>query len=113
MSSDCLIVDASVRTMKTRLASPTIHPEPSSRSLPWASARQLLGDRRQAGNESSRRFKPLSGKGDQGAGPVWRYRDANNDYVTRCNALEDNCTIYRVVNADSVIAFDEVSMVGR
>lgn len=43
-------------------------------------------------------FKALAGKGDQGAGLVWRYRDANNYYVTRCNALEDNCTIYRVVN---------------
>ena len=43
-------------------------------------------------------FKALSGKGDQGAGLVWRYRDQNNYYVTRCNALEDNCTIYRVVN---------------
>jgi hypothetical protein len=43
-------------------------------------------------------FKAIAGKGDQGAGLVWRYRDANNYYVTRCNALEDNCTIYRVVN---------------
>ena len=42
-------------------------------------------------------FKALAGKGDQGAGIVWRYRDANNYYVTRCNALEDNCTIYHVV----------------
>jgi 3-keto-disaccharide hydrolase len=44
------------------------------------------------------KFKALSGKGDQGAGLVWRYRDQNNYYVTRCNALEDNCTIYHVVN---------------
>ena len=43
-------------------------------------------------------FKPISGKGDQGAGLVWRYRDPNNYYITRCNALEDNCTIYHVVN---------------
>ena len=43
-------------------------------------------------------FKPISGKGDQGAGLVWRYRDPNNYYVTRCNALEDNCTIYHVVS---------------
>jgi len=43
-------------------------------------------------------FKALSGKGDQGAGLVWRYRDQNNYYITRCNALEDNCTIYHVVN---------------
>ncbi len=43
-------------------------------------------------------FKPVAGKGDQGAGLVWRYRDQNNYYVTRCNALEDNCTIYHVIN---------------
>jgi hypothetical protein len=43
-------------------------------------------------------FKAISGKGDQGAGVVWRYRDQNNYYIARCNALEDNCTIYRVVN---------------
>lgn len=43
-------------------------------------------------------FKALSGKDDQGAGIVWRYRDQNNYYITRCNALEDNCTIYHVVN---------------
>jgi len=46
----------------------------------------------------SMQFKALSGKGDQGAGLVWRYRDQNNYYITRCNALEDNCTIYHVVN---------------
>ena len=44
------------------------------------------------------RFKPVSGKGDQGAGLVWRYRDQNNYYIARCNALEDTCTIYRVVS---------------
>ena len=44
------------------------------------------------------RFKAISGKGDQGAGLVWRYHDQNNYYITRCNALEDNCTIYHVVN---------------
>jgi hypothetical protein len=48
--------------------------------------------------ELSVQFKALSGKGDQGAGLVWRYRDQNNYYVTRCNALEDNCTIYHVIN---------------
>jgi Domain of Unknown Function (DUF1080) len=47
-------------------------------------------------------FKALSGKGDQGAGIVWRYRDQNNYYIARCNALEDNCTIYHVVNGRRV-----------
>lgn len=43
-------------------------------------------------------FKAISGRGDQGAGIVWRYRDPNTYYLARCNALENNCTIYRVVN---------------
>jgi len=47
-------------------------------------------------------FKAISGRGDQGAGLVWRYRDQNNYYVTRCNALENNCTIYHVVNGRRV-----------
>lgn len=47
-------------------------------------------------------FKAISGKGDQGAGIVWRYRDQNNYYITRCNALENNCTIYHVVNGRRV-----------
>src|SRR5437879_9907006 len=43
------------------------------------------------------RARPLSGKVDQGFGLVWRYKDANNYYITRCNADEDNCTIYHTV----------------
>ena len=43
------------------------------------------------------RAKPISGEVDQGFGLVWRYKDANNYYVTRCNADEDNCTIYHTV----------------
>ena len=43
------------------------------------------------------RARPVSGKVDQGFGMVWRYKDANNYYVTRCNADEDNCTIYHTV----------------
>ena len=41
--------------------------------------------------------KPISGRVDQGFGMVWRYRDPGNYYVTRCNADEDNCTIYHTV----------------
>jgi hypothetical protein len=43
------------------------------------------------------RARPLSGRVDQGFGLVWRYRDADNYYITRCNADEDNCTIYHTV----------------
>ena len=42
------------------------------------------------------RFKPVSGKDDQAAGLVWRYTDANNYYIVRANALEDNVVLYIV-----------------
>ena len=42
------------------------------------------------------KFKPISGKIDQAAGLVWRWKDADNYYVARANALEDNISIYYV-----------------
>ena len=42
------------------------------------------------------RFKPVSGERDQAAGVVWRYKDPNNYYVVRANALEDNVVMYKV-----------------
>jgi hypothetical protein len=44
------------------------------------------------------KFKSLSGKEDRAGGVVWRARDANNYYVARANALEDNVTIYHTIN---------------
>jgi hypothetical protein len=41
------------------------------------------------------KFKPISGKEDQAAGLVWRYRDNNNYYVVRANALEGNVVLYK------------------
>ncbi len=50
--------------------------------------------------EISVRFKGVKGRGDQGGGPVWRYRDANNYYVVRANPLENNFRLYKVVNGN-------------
>ena len=44
------------------------------------------------------RFRPVTGRVDQAAGLVWRYRDANNYYVVRANALEGNVVLYKVEN---------------
>jgi len=44
------------------------------------------------------KFKPVSGREDQAGGVIWRARDANNYYVARANALEDNVTIYHTIN---------------
>jgi hypothetical protein len=44
------------------------------------------------------RCKQVAGKTDEACGLVFRYRDENNYYVTRANALEDNVRLYHVVN---------------
>jgi len=44
------------------------------------------------------KLKPLSGKEDQAGGVVWRWRDGNNYYVARANALEDNVSLYHTTN---------------
>jgi Beta xylosidase C-terminal Concanavalin A-like domain len=41
-------------------------------------------------------FKPVSGTVDQAAGLVARYRDKDNYYVVRANALENNVRLYKV-----------------
>jgi hypothetical protein len=50
--------------------------------------------------EMSVKFKPVSGGGDQAAGLVWRLKDANNYYIVRANALEDNVVLYKVENGE-------------
>jgi hypothetical protein len=44
------------------------------------------------------KFKPISGSEDRAGGIVWRAKDANNYYVVRANALEDNVVLYKTVN---------------
>ncbi len=44
------------------------------------------------------KFKPVSGRVDQGAGIVWRYKDKDNYYIVRANALENNVVLYKVQN---------------
>ena len=40
------------------------------------------------------KFKPVSGKGDQAGGLVWRWKNGDNYYVARANALENNVSLY-------------------
>jgi hypothetical protein len=39
-------------------------------------------------------FKPLSGREDQAGGVVWRWKDGDNYYIARANALENNVSLY-------------------
>ena len=40
------------------------------------------------------KFKPISGRADQAGGVMWRWKDGDNYYVARANALENNVSLY-------------------
>jgi hypothetical protein len=40
------------------------------------------------------KFKSEKGREDQAGGVVWRWKDGDNYYVARANALEDNVSLY-------------------
>jgi len=44
------------------------------------------------------KFKPLSGRQDQAGGLVWRWKDGDDYYVARANALENNVSLYYTQN---------------
>ena len=40
------------------------------------------------------KFKPLQGSEDRAGGVMWRWKDGDNYYVARANALENNVSLY-------------------
>src|SRR3989440_4559220 len=54
------------------------------------------------------KFKPVAGREDQAGGVIWRVQDANNYYISRANALEDNVTIYHTIGGKRV-AFKSIN----
>ena len=55
------------------------------------------------------KFKPISGREDQAGGLIWRAKDADNYFIARANALEDNVHIYHTVKGRRV-QFDGVDV---
>src|SRR5437660_11441443 len=54
------------------------------------------------------KFRPIAGKEDQAGRVSWRVQDANNYYISRANALEDNVTIYHTISGKRV-AFKNIN----
>lgn len=44
------------------------------------------------------KFKAISGREDQAGGVVWRWKNGDNYYVARANALENNVSLYYTAN---------------
>jgi len=57
----------------------------------------LMAERTRYGDLSIRvKVKAVTGKQDQGGGPIWRAKDGDNYYIARWNPLEDNLRVYYV-----------------
>jgi len=62
--------------------------------FPWC----VLKESSQTDGTLEVKFRPISGRADQAGGLVWRWKDGNNYYVARANALEDNVSLYYTQN---------------
>lgn len=49
-------------------------------------------------------FNAIAGSEDRAAGLAWRAKDADNYYVVRANALEDNVVLYKTIKGCSQCA---------
>ncbi len=80
----------SVEADATAPSAPNVLKQSGSGTFPWC----VLKSASIADGFVETRFKPISGKEDQAGGVVWRWKDGNNYYVARANALEDNVSLY-------------------
>ncbi len=59
-------------------------------TFPWC----VKSDARLSDGWVEVKFKPIAGREDQAGGVVWRWKDGDNYYVARANALENNVSLY-------------------
>lgn len=52
--------------------------------------------------DMSVRLRPDSGVHEQGGGVIWRWRDPNNYYVCRYNALDGTFSVHKVVRGEKI-----------
>jgi hypothetical protein len=73
---------------------PNVLKQSGAGDFPWC----VRADKAFADGFVEVRFKPLSGREDQAGGVIWRWKDGDNYYVARANALEDNVSLYYTEN---------------
>jgi len=60
------------------------------------------------------KFKSLSGREDQAGGVVWRFKNGDNYYVARANALENNVSLYYTENGSrKTISYVDAPVAGK
>ena len=74
----------------TAPSAPQVLQQSGSGTFPWC----VKKDASLAEGHVEVKFKALRGRQDQAGGVVWRWKDGDNYYVARANALENNVSLY-------------------
>jgi hypothetical protein len=80
----------SVETDASAPSSPNVLKQSGVATFPWC----VKDDTAISDGAVEVKFKPVAGKEDQAGGIVWRWKDGDNYYVARANALEGNVSLY-------------------
>jgi hypothetical protein len=74
----------------TAPSEPNVLKQSGSGTFPWCAKKDVAI----ADGFVEVKFKPLQGREDRAGGLVWRWKDGDNYYVARANALENNVSLY-------------------
>jgi len=78
----------------TAPSSPNVILQSGRGAFPWAVKNEaVLSD-----GYVEVKFKPIAGREDSAGGVIWRWKDGDNYYVARANALENNVSLYYTAN---------------
>lgn len=79
---------------RTAPSPPNVLKQSGAGTFPWCVKKEIA----LADGMVEVKFKPISGREDAAGGVVWRWKDGDNYYVARANALEDNVSLYYTQN---------------
>jgi len=83
----------SVEADATAPSAPNVLKQSGRGTFPWCVTESSVTD-----GFVEVKMKPVSGREDQAGGIVWRWKNGDNYYVARANALENNVSLYHTTN---------------
>ena len=79
-----------VEADSTAPSKPNVLKQSGSGTFPWCAKKGVAI----ADGFVEVKFKPMQGSEDRAGGLMWRWKDGDNYYVSRANALENNVSLY-------------------
>jgi hypothetical protein len=79
-----------VEADSTAPSKPNVLKQSGQAPFPWCAKKEALF----SDGYVEVKFKPMDGREDRAGGVVWRFKDGDNYYVARANALENNVSLY-------------------